>query len=114
MCGDVRAIILICAALAVLVLAGHAHASDASQTLSSCELLLRGIRSKGDQVSVPAGGMPCWHFMDAVQGLIVIAPNETDGPYLRVCAPENSKLTQLVRSTILRYQFEQNVVGRNW
>ena len=91
--------------LAVLILAGHAQASDASQTLSSCELLLREMHSKGDQISGSSpGGCHAGISWRAVQGLIVIAPNETDGPYLRVCSPENGTLTQLVRIFVLYAQ----------
>jgi hypothetical protein len=67
-----------CALVAVLgtacsLLYGSASADTPEELLQSCEAVLQGtIRSGGGDADIPAEGLPCWHYMSAIQNMSVL------------------------------------------
>ena len=86
------------AAILITVATAHAQEPSAGQLLTSCEAMLRDMRTTPEgRVTVSRDRLQCWHFMSAVQDLIRIGPTGGGDTYLPVCPPANSTLTQHIR-----------------
>jgi Rap1a immunity proteins len=85
----------------------QARAVDGSQLLTRCELMLREMHIGTEAgINVSTGGMPCYFFMDAMQGLLAVSDA------LGVCAPDGTKLTQLVRIFVQYAQQNPGVLNK--
>ena len=83
------------AAFAVLSLQGKANA-DASQILASCEAMLREMKMNGERVVISQSGIPCWHYLSALQDALTLS-DDGKTRLLKVCVPPEGRLTHLIR-----------------
>jgi hypothetical protein len=58
---------------------GSASADTPEELLQSCEAVLQvTLRSGGRDADIPAEGLPCWHYMSAVQNMSVLVDERGD------------------------------------
>jgi Rap1a immunity proteins len=80
---------------------GPAKAITANDMLPSCEVFLREMKVQNDgQLSFPREGQRCWYYIMSIQELSTLADDVDHRPIvgaLKICAPENSTLTQFLR-----------------
>ena len=70
---------------------------DGNELLPSCEALVRELRIENDRTYFTQDGYPCWYYLSAIQGMTRLSrPDDAKRGLLGVCAPENSRLTQLI------------------
>jgi Rap1a immunity proteins len=94
--------IVLASAALCLATAGPAAAITPKALLRSCEAVVAGSRVRQVAVlDVPRTGLPCWYFMSAVQNMSVLI-DQSGEPLLGICAPENTRLLDYVR-TFVRY-----------
>jgi hypothetical protein len=90
------------ALIVVAVVAGwslsHAAASAATpeQFFQSCEAVLKGTPVDRGEAEIPAEGLPCWHYMAAVQNMSTLVDQRGDH-LLGICAPAETTLMQYVQ-----------------
>jgi hypothetical protein len=67
------------------------------ELLRSCDIFLSDLRSLPEgKIRAPNEGMPCWHYMAAVQNFSVLVDQNTK-PLIGICAPPESTLIQFIR-----------------
>jgi len=83
--------------IAWLFAPANAGAQSTSELLQSCEAIINAAHpAHADTIDIPRAGLPCWHYMAAIQNASVLV--DSGGKrLLGVCAPPDATLIDHVR-----------------
>lgn len=76
---------------------GGASAATPAELLQSCQAVVSAARPiAGQTIDIPAEGLPCWYYMEAIQNMSVLV-DQAGEPLIGVCAPPDLTLMHYIR-----------------